>query len=156
MDLKKLINVAATGAEKIFYKTGRVLPMWHAVKSNGQAIIIPSLSDDKDVAVALVKAFFELENVEAYVFISEAWVLSAPLNTDIAAINQHGLEHHPDRREVLMFAAEDRDGGEQTAYRYILRPEHSKAKLAPLVMDDMTHRTSSGRMVGLLRRKKPS
>jgi hypothetical protein len=156
MDLKKLINVASTTAEKVFHKTGEVLPMWHAVKANGQAIIIPSLSDDKDVAVGLVKAFFELEAVEAYVFISEAWILDTTANVDITALQRDGLKDHPDRREVLMFSAENRDGEEQTARRYILRPEHSKAKLTRLVMDDMSQLTSSGRMVKLLsRRNKP-
>ena len=155
MNLKELIQFASAQAETIFRRTGEVLPMWHCIKSNGEQLIVPSPCDDKDVAVGLIKALMELEDVETYVFMSEAWVLHAGPGADIDGINRRGLSEHPDRREAIMFAAENRDGDEQTACRFILRPEHGKAKLSPLKMDDMKNRTSEGRMVGMLQRRRP-
>ena len=147
---------ASAQAETIFRRTGEVLPMWHAIKADGEQMIIPfAASEDKDMAVSLIKALFELESVETYVFMSEAWILHAGPDADIDGINRRGLSDHPDRREAIMFAAENRDGEEQTACRFILRPEHGKAKLSPLKMDDMKNRTSEGRMVGMLQRRRP-
>ena len=153
MDLKELIAFANASAETIFRRTGELLPMWHCIKSNGEQMIIPSPCDDKDVAISLIKALMELEDVETYVFMSEAWMLQTEGDADIDQINRRGLSEHPDRREAIMFAAENRDGEEQTACRFILRPEHGKAKLSPLKMDDMRGRTSEGRMVGMLQRR---
>ena len=141
---------------KLFTKTGLLLPMYDALKANGERIVIAQPDKvSKDIGVALIKAHFALEGVVAYVFMSEAWVLRTTVDRDpdIEHIARNGLEHHPDRREVIMFQAEDTNGGSQTAYRYILRPEHRKAVLAPLHMDDMTGVESEGRMVGLLLRK---
>jgi hypothetical protein len=153
MNLKELIQFASAQAETIFRRNGELLPMWHAIKADGEQLIVPSPPcDDKDVSVGLIKALFELENVETYVFMSEAWMLRT--TTDGVPRGNDSLEHHPDRREAIMFAAENRDGEEQTACRFILRPENGKAKLSPLKMDDMKNRTSEGRMVGLLRRRK--
>jgi hypothetical protein len=144
-----LIQFASAQAEVIFRRTGQIFPMWHAIKSNGEQLILNSPSEDKDLAVAMVKAAFELEDVVTYVFISEVWMLSTTEDRDRIP---NSLSDHPDRREGIFFAAEDNRGGEQTAHRFILRPEHGKPKLTPLVMDDMAGLTSSGRMVGLLRR----
>jgi hypothetical protein len=156
MNLKELITFASAQAETIFRRTGELLPMWHCIKSNGEQLIVPSPCEDKDMAVGLIKALMELEDVETYVFMSEAWILERAQGDDIAMADRYGLSGHPDRREVIMFAAENRNGEEQTARRYILRPEHGKAKLSPLVLDDMTQiGQSSGRMVGMLQRRRP-
>lgn len=152
MILTELIEFASAQAEKIFRTTGVIYPMWHAIKANGEQLIMrhPDIPE-KDLAVALVKVQFELEDVVTYVFISEAWILHTTEERD--PVIPTSLEFHPDRREAIMFSAGDDKGQEQTARRYILRPEHGKAKLAPLIMDDMTNLSSSGRMVGLLRKK---
>jgi len=152
MNLKELIEFADSQAVKIFRHTGQLLPMWHAFKSNGEQLVLPQPSDDKDKAAKLIAALFELENVETYCFMSEAWILHTTMERD--PVLPSSLEHHPDRREAIMFSAENREGDSQTARRFILRPEHGKAKLAPLQMDDMANVTSEGRMVGLLSRRK--
>lgn len=158
-DLKELIAFASVQAEKIFRKTGVISPMYHTIKANGDTLIVtPPMDVSKDMAVALIKALFVLENIDRYVFIDEAWILDdrkGPRpDRDYDKIAREGLEHHPDRREIIMFAAKDRRGGIQTASRFILRPEHGKASLAPLVMDDLDYAESEGRMVGLLSRTK--
>lgn len=159
MNLKDLIEFASANTEKIFRATGVMVPMWHAVTKDGEVMVLtaPDFCDNKDMGVGMIKAAFELHDVDHYVFISEAWVLDAKTAPDaeINRIAREGLANHPDRREAIAFAAENRDGEMLTARRYILRPEHGKAKLAPLIIDDMsTISESSGRMVGLLRRVK--
>ena len=159
--LKQLIKSASEHAEAIFQNTGEFLPMWHAVTANREAIFLmcPEFLEDKDIGVALIRKAFELNDVERYVFISEAWLIDTTKdNYDEARIRRalrEGLEHDPDRREVIAFSAENRDGEAQTARRYILRPEHGKPTLAPLMLDEMSRITeSSGRMVGLLNKRK--
>ena len=157
-DLQALIRIASKGAEGIFRKTGELLPMYHAVTSYGQTMIVPQPDPNKDVSVALIKLLFAEEDVAYYCFISEAWMLAAAKNVpavDIAKIARQGLEYHPDRREIIAFSAESRDGQAQTARRFILRPEMGKPTLSPLIMDNMEGRTSEGRMVGLLTKEKP-
>ena len=153
--LKELIRFANKNAETIFRRTGELLPMYHAITAGGEQMIIPQPNEDKDVSVALIKMLFAEHRVETYVFMSEAWMLDTTkqaLQPDIRKVMQNGLQHHPDRREIVAFAAENRRGESQTASRFILRPEHGKATLAPLKMDDMSNRTSEGRMVGLLQK----
>jgi len=157
-DLQALVRFASKSAETIFRKTGELLPMYHAVNRYGQTMIVPQPDPDKDVSVALIKLLFAEEDVSHYVFLSEAWMLAAAKNVpavDIAKIARQGLEYHPDRREIIAFSAESRDGGAQTARRFILRPEMGKPTLAPLIMDKMDGVQSEGRMVGLLTKEKP-
>lgn len=146
-DLKELIEFASKAAEKIFRIFGVIVPLYHTVKPTGEIMIIqPPGLGSKDLDIAWVKAVLALENIERYVFIDEAWVLNGP---DLDNINGD-LSNHPDRREVVIFAAENRQGEILTAMRFILRPEHGKAILSPLKINDVTD-TFSGRMVGLLK-----
>jgi len=100
----------------------------------------------------------ELNDVDRYVFIDEAWTIDNRKGNlpeiDIKKAYREGIRNHPDRREVIWFNAENRRGEMLTASRFILRPEHGKATLAPLRIDDMTDVQSSGRMVGLLQPEK--
>ncbi|SRR5580765_6303086 len=159
MDLKELIEFASAQAEKIFRKAGEFVPMWHAITAEGREIIVvsPEFCEHKDAGIQAIREQFEKEDVEIYVFISEAWLLETKRShdrQDLAKIARQGIGNHPDRREVIAFSAENRKGEMLTGRRYILRPEHGKAKLSPLMLDDMQKLTeSSGRMVGLLKRR---
>jgi hypothetical protein len=153
VDLKSLIEFASVQAEKIFRRTGAIYPMYHAISASGETKILTPKMVDKDVGVAMVKVWLALENIDRYVFIDEAWILDTAKSggppPDMARIRREGLRNHPDRREVVMFAAENRRGEMLTAARFILRPEHGKASLSPLKLNDMDRLESSGRMVGL-------
>jgi hypothetical protein len=157
-DLRSMIERASRHVEGIFQVTGHILPMWHAIKSNGQHIITPApATDDKDMAAAIMRALFELEDVVCCLFIDEAWTIEADNAADARKITEwiaqgHGARDHPDRREVVAFAAED-ESGMLTARRPIIRPAHGKPKLGPLQIDDMRGMESSGRMVGMLPRR---
>ena len=156
-DLKELIKFVSPLAEKIFRQTGQLQPMWHAVTALDQTLIIPQPAADKNLAAALIRLEFKVRNVDHYVFMSEAWILNATKSDisarDLRAIASEGLAEHPDRREIIMFSAENSRGETLTALRYILRPEHGRAKLSPLTIDDMAGVKSEGRLVGLLERK---
>lgn len=157
-ELRELIAFAAEQAAKLFRTTGRVLPMYHAIKRDGTNLIFNAPPGGKDVAVAMVRAAFELHDCIRYVFMDEAWVLE-PRGREITAaewehIRREGLSEHPDRCEVLMISGEDQASGLVSAHRFILRPEHGKAKLGPLQYCDLEGGTSVGRMVGLLPKPK--
>jgi hypothetical protein len=153
--LHALIEFASEQISKLFKNTGKVLPMYHAVTADGQTLILNAPHKDKDISVGMIKIAFAKLNVERYVFMDEAWILDTqnrvPGPDEWKRIERDGLSEHPDRREILMLTAEDRHGNIITAHRYILRPEHGKAKLSPLEIRDMTEGHSVGRMVGLLR-----
>jgi len=156
-DLKSLVEFASAQAEKIFRKTGELVPMYHAINADGQHRVMLPPGFSKDLDVALMKAAFVLENIDRFVFICEAWIVDArqsgvpPL--DLENYREGSLSENPDRREVVMFAAENRRGELMLGQRYILRPEHGKPSLAPLRIDSGFDE-SAGRMVGMLPREK--
>lgn len=150
-----MIEFASKQAEKLFRMQGIIYPLYHAIKADGQHAILKNPDSDKDVGVAMVKAWFELNDVDRYVFFDEAWVIDAkggipPL--DMEKIAREGLRNHPDRREAVAFFAENRRGEMLRGNRWILRPEHGRASLSPLKIDDVPPGShSEGRMVGLLK-----
>jgi hypothetical protein len=152
IDLKSLIEFASKQAEKLFRKQGAIYPMYHAIKASGEHVILTPPPGDKDMSVAMVKAWLALENISTVCFIDEAWILDSRKGgpeIDVEKARRYGIRNHPDRREVVMFAAENREGQMLTARRFILRPEIGKSSLAPLVIDEAFDH-SEGRMVGLL------
>jgi hypothetical protein len=101
----------------------------------------------------MMKAWMQLNDVDRYVFLDEAWILDdrrGQLGIDMEKVRREGISQHPDRREIVMFLAENRRGEMLTARRFILRPEIGKPTLAPLVIDTQ-YDHSEGRMVGLLK-----
>jgi len=153
-DLKSMIEFASAQAEKLFRAQGILYPLYHCIKTNGDTVILPAVSADKDLSVAMTVAWMQLNDVDRYVFMDEAWMLDdrrGQLGLDMEKIQREGIRNHPDRREAVMFSAENRRGEMLTARRFILRPEIGKAKLAPLQLDPK-YDHSEGRMVGLLNR----
>jgi hypothetical protein len=156
IDLKSMIEFASVQAEKLFRKDGVLYPLYHAITATGDILILNPPPGDKDMSVALVKAWMEIERIDRYVFIDEAWIVDDrrnQLGLDLDEVRRTGVRNHPDRREIVMFSAENRRGEQLTAKRFILRPEIGNAKLAPLDIDK-PYEHSEGRMVGLLKRLK--
>ena len=154
VDLKSLIKFASAQAEKLFRKQGALYPLYHAIKRNGDTVILTPKTDDKDIGVAMMVAWMQLNDVDRYVFMDEAWIVDSTqsgVELDVAKALREGVRNHPDRREAVMFSAENRRGEQLTAKRFILRPETGRPTLAPLVIDE-PFGYSEGRMVGLLRR----
>jgi hypothetical protein len=151
--LHKLIEHASQATEKIFNMKGEVLPMWHCINVAGEEFVMPPPSPDKDVAVVLIRVFFELHHIVRYVYIDEAWTVALG-NPDTSKLElddvmKHGVRNHPDRQEVVLFSAED-DTGMLTASRTIIRPKHGRPKLGPLQFMPTEANQLEGRMVGLL------
>ena len=158
-DLRALIEFASERIEMIFRKSGVIHSMYHAIAADGKHELISPASDDKDIAVALMRAAFELRGIDRYVFCDEAWIIDTSKSgrtiteAEWAKIRREGLRNHPDRREIVMFSAENRRGEQLLASRYILRPEHGKATLMPLAFQEIFDK-SEGRMVGLLKKER--
>jgi hypothetical protein len=156
IDLKSLIEFASTQAEKLFRKQGILYPLYHCIRADGENVVLNQMDRDKDLSVAMMKAWMHLNDVDRYVFFDEAWILDdrrGQLGIDMAKVQREGISKHPDRREIVMFSAENRRGEQLTARRFILRPEIGKASLTPLVIDEQ-YDHSEGRMVGLLQLEK--
>ena len=147
-----MIEFASTQAAKLFRKQGVIYPMYHCIRADGETTILNALSEDKDLSVAMTKAWMHLNDIDRYIFMDEAWIVDdrrGQLGLDMEKVRREGLKNHPDRREIVMFSAENRRGEQLTAKRFILRPEIGKPTLSPLMIDEQFDH-SEGRMVGLL------
>ena len=146
--LQKLFDVAAMNAKRIFEDSGEVLPMWHVVDGNGDNLLLatPWTSDEekRDIIVKL-RELFRLRKVKRLVFMVEAWI--AAVRADSEGETPRPSEH-PDRREVIIINAEDRDGSNLYGMYYILRPEHGPPTLSPLKLQ--AYDKTAGHMVGML------
>jgi hypothetical protein len=149
-DLRKLILFASNFSEQALARQGEVHAMYHAVTSGGEHFFeMPT--GDKNTAVAMVRALFELKDVIRYVFFAEAWTVMKPVGHDeLKQIVQRGVSQHPERVEIVMLQGEDRDAGLLSAHRRIIRPPGKRAHLGPLEWHDLTGLQSEGRLVGLL------
>jgi hypothetical protein len=151
-DMRKLIEIASGAAEKLFHSQGFVRPMWHMVTADGEHLVTGAIFGDKDTDVAMIKALMVLRHVVRFVFVDEAWIIERSGNIDraeLTRIGRHGLKDHPERKEILLFSAEDQGVGMLTARRDIIRDRGRKARLSPLVIEKQWLQ-SEGRMVGLL------
>jgi hypothetical protein len=136
--LRAMLDAASPWVADRFAKQGRITPMWHVVEGDGTHTIKTDIHPDKDTESVLMRAYFYLVRARRYLFIDEAW-MAAVLDGDpdrIATVHRYAslgkLSDYPDRREAIMFAGEDTNGDSVLAHRFILRPEHGKATLAPL------------------------
>jgi hypothetical protein len=155
MKLQELFDLAATNAAKIFNESDdhEVLPMWHAVFGNGEhALIATPWENEKEkrIVVSQLRKMFAAKQVKRFAFIVEAWTVTMQTEEDVNGVKDGSLRpsEHPDRREVLIIHAEDRDGESIIGQYYILRPEHGPPKLSPLEV--MPYTCTKGRMMGLL------
>jgi hypothetical protein len=154
--MRAFVETISKTIEKLFDRQGLILPMYHVIERDGTVSVLPAPARDKDASVALVRAFFEICRPQRYLFVDEAWTVMAT-DADIAQLEAYvqrvgSLKDHPQRIEVVMFQVEDRDEGQLTASRRIVRPAKGKPRLGPLEFDDGPS-SSEGRMVGLLPRE---
>ena len=146
--MEGLIKRLSTVAEKSFNEFGALPPVFCCVTGDGQPFMLPAIGDDKEQSFAIARAVIQRTGVVLYVFISEAWV--GTFGPDISKaelreIDRRGLKDHPDRREVVVYNAEDREGNAVSAQQLILRPEVSKPVLSPLQFVEVAPGKSRGR-----------
>jgi hypothetical protein len=156
--LHEFLEAVSRRAEVVFKKRGMLRPMWHFVNDDGSHVLMPSPRTDKDTAAALVRSLLVMKpEIARYAFMDEAWSL-AVVDPDeaegkrvMAQVNDHGLQDHPDREEIVMFSCEDRGGGFLVARRQIIRPAGGKPRLGPLEIDDHPG-AFEGRFIGMFPR----
>ena len=160
LPLRDLIEFASSQIDKRFKNTGRILPMWHAETATETLIIVGPLSkDSKDATVAALAEIFREEKVLRYLFIDEAWMVTKPQESggftpaEVERMRKHGVSERPDRQEVIMINAEDKDIA-MVGMRDIIRPAKGKARLGPLQVD--TSHEMQSRWFGLLAYLKPT
>jgi len=152
-ELRDFFACAAENAARMFNTSDdhEVLPMWHAVNRSDEHIIIatPWSNDfEKNAVEHHLRKMFQATGVKRLAFISEAWVATIHKPSAETLANPPRPSEHPDRREVLMISAENREGDSLSGFFYILRPEHGTPKLSPLHMNDYDQ--MSGRFTGML------
>jgi hypothetical protein len=154
--LRSMIEAASEAMTKWFDSKQQIRAMWHAVKRNGEHLVVPVgiAIRDKDVMAATMRALFKEKDVVRCVFIDEAWVATAEGQEDMHELmgyfQTHGtLEHHPSRIEIVVFQGEDAEAGVICAQRRIIRAVNSRARLGPLEWEDNITE-SQGRFVGML------
>jgi mRNA degradation ribonuclease J1/J2 len=156
MTLREFVESASAKIEIIFRETGKVSAMYHFI-ANGESVTIPAPPLPKNAAFAFMRDIFAKLGVTRFVFIDEAWLVSLTASReDIKSYadaakrfkNMPTPREHPDRKEVVMFYAEDENEGFFSARRPIERDANGKSKLGPLDTEQPT--VSGGRMTGLL------
>ena len=156
-ELVTMLEFADATVQQIFKLTKRIFPMWHMVTATGETKLMPSPSEDKDIAARRVRALFEELDVVRYVFVSEAWTVDIKPEDYpkiVGWLNREGsLENYPGRSECLKMQGEDSESSAQLSWsRAIIRPKIGSARLGDL--EKNASWKSDGRMVGLLPKRK--
>lgn len=138
-ELERMIQVASAYAEEIFAAEGSIDPMWYLITKDGQNVFMPMPPFDKDTAADLVRVICELHGARSCVFFNEAWSVETGDWQEMRKLQRYleeheTLENHPNRGEIITFAAEAADGETLIAQRAVLRTG-STAVLAPLVFN---------------------
>jgi hypothetical protein len=149
-NLEAFARAALDHASTTFFQQGGAFnPMYLAVAGDGtlHLFMVPGV-DDKDFCALLVRRYLAEIGAVRVALVTEAWTVDGD-GDRVAAIAREGVAAQPDRLEVLMVIAEDRDGGGLSVRREIIR-EGDRARLGDPVLDRFD--VSEGRIVGLLPR----
>lgn len=137
--LDQMFDFADAFCQRQFKHTGVIYPMFHA-ETESDTFIIRTMMEHKQAVAEMLTDYFSKENVQRFVMIDEAWILNCKVEIGREALDEImrvGLKNHPDRIEVVMLHAQDITHL-KTGRRKIIRPKKGKAKLGPLVVDDMS------------------
>jgi hypothetical protein len=153
--LDALVRRLSQEAEELFNETGGIEMIWLVeAPAKGQTLIMTPLvpppgqmREAKDALAEGMRALFRKFGVTRYVDVAEMWVVRRARELGEP---QGSLADDPDRREVMMFNADD--GFEcLVAMREIVRPQHSKPYLSKLSkIEHLNRRDAQGRFCDLL------
>jgi hypothetical protein len=153
--LREFVEMASAKIDIIFKAQGEVRPMYHFV-IGAEDVVLPAPPVGKDEAVAIMRTIFKKTGTHRYVFIDEAWsaieVASPGQTIDDMRKKMKTLtppSKRSDRKEVVIFFAEDETEGYFAAQREIIRDADGKGTLGPLEYDNQPS-VMMGRMTGLL------
>lgn len=131
--LRALIETTSRVVELCFAEFGTVAPTWFIIETDGNKLTIPGPSDDKETAVAMMRALFELMPTQRYCHVVEAWIVSGKDAPELDhRATARDVRRHPARREIIMFSGEDANGCSLVAMRAIDRTQRKRAQLGPL------------------------
>jgi hypothetical protein len=144
----------------LFATKGNVSATFLCTDANGKTTVLwPSFTDEtKNEALAIIRAYMELNGIVRYLCISECWS-DIPENETEAAQLSEWLEQHdgnivgyPNRKDLVMFYGED-ETCTSFATRSIIRKPGRKPRLGPLKFLDGL---PEGRMTGMIGRRNPT
>lgn len=149
---RQYIDRISDAAEQVFKTVGRLTPCLFFINGDGQYVMVPAPSRDKDLSSAMFRALLELSGATRCVFCDEAWGVRSDNEKEARAIDSYARHNSlgiiPDREEVVIFMCEDAREGTIMARRPIIRPAKGKARLGPLEIQNT--RLMEGRLVGML------
>lgn len=135
--LDEWVKHHAEFSARVFNDLGSLTAMWVAQTKDGMIMPIMAPLADKDQILMAIKMLFREKQVIRYVFMTEAWILESKTKEIPESIKRGAaVSSHPDRREIIMVTAEDRDGTQLMGHMYILRPEHGKPTVSPFKLLD--------------------
>ena len=144
--LLALAEHAADFACKKFKDVGEVSPMIIADTADGHRLVVPTVlgsAEQKDAVSESLRAQFKAKGVVRYASMTEAWMVVPRSGQPFPG----RPSTHPDRREVLLIEAGDKQGRTLAWTYFILRPEHRRPMLRGKKQFDGT----SGRFANLLK-----
>jgi len=149
-ELHEFVKEISNMVTELFNKNHEIFPMYHFINRKGEHMITPppilkeEHEDKKGMQLAIIREFIKEKDIVRYCFFDEAWM--AVLEPKEEYVKP---EQHPQRREIILFNAEDENLGQITATRDIIRPVNASPCLGPLQFDTLGG-LLSGRMVGML------
>jgi len=134
--LEALLRRVVRTAEDMFDKLGEIDMLWIYENASGeqQMVVTPIMAPDGQVAAAYktylaagMRQLFHQHDVVRYAVAAECWTLGCDLDPDYCG----PLGEHPQRREAIIFEADD---GRVflSAWREIIRPAGGKPYLGKL------------------------
>jgi len=158
---KEIIMRIAKVIEVMFATDGALhAPIFHFKGEHGETVIVsPSTAgsaQEKDQASTIMRQILDADNAVWVVMITEAWVVSGHEDEIGRIDHSKGLANHPMRREVVMYQMEDEEFGIMDGMQTIVRPDDAPPHLAEMEWHHSRKSSASGRLVGLLPRKKLS
>lgn len=150
---QEAIDAARQSAAGAMRVNGAVEPM--IIGHAKDRIVAYTLSDwmgsdlTKDIAMLAIRAELRKQQAELYVVMTEAWYAPTSANDPLAGVMP---SKRPDRIEVLIVSASDREGDTVATYR-LVRNANGKFRRFDLMdnTDLEPGMTAEGRFLGLLR-----
>jgi hypothetical protein len=148
---------------RTFNENGSIHPTWFLQEEDGQILLVATpYTDDltKDMVDFAIREAIRIKHIQRYAYISEVWMA---FQKDLTSLEDYkGLRpsQRPDRKEALMFIAEDISGDYIMSYSDIYRDSKTDlAMIAEIKIDgkEVDPDTLKGRFVKMFKgRKKPS
>ena len=129
-NLEALFNHQIEFAKRIFEDKGEVLPMWVGQDESGAVYpmtVLFNTQEEKAQAAEAIKMLFERNNIIRYVSMVESWMVITDQAVDALTIRP---SQHPDRKEVIIIAAEEVGREGMVGYLEIIRKDDGKVELS--------------------------